>query len=199
MTELLLRGYTLTVDDVDEVGRRAQVRIVPYDTPTDVTDPVDNTTRGLSRRPYREGFKFQSFKHATKAANRVAFIVGRHEDRRDPFRDIGRMLNLEEKRDALYGEFVLDRSTFGDHALAKITTGQWTGISVGANPLKFTDEGDPHHGGVRWRTLAALDHVLLTESPAYASAGVLAVRAADTPRLDRWRAKYPPPGVLSPA
>lgn len=188
----LLRGFTLDVDEVDEVGRRATVRVVPYGVPTEVADGVDHDGRGLSRRPYREGWRFQAFRHAAKAPNRVAFIVGRHEDRRDPFRDIGRMRDLAEREDALYGEFVLDRSTFGDHALAKITSGQWTGISVGAIGLKWEDEGDPYRGGTRWRTLASLDHVLLTESPAYAEAGVLAVRATiETPRLAYWQKRYP--------
>lgn len=189
----LLRTYTLDVDDVDEKGRRAQVRIVPYAVPADVADRVDDPVKGLSRRPYREAWRFKAFRHAERAPNRVAFIVGRHEDRGDPYRDVGRMINLDERQDALYGEFVLDRSTFGDHALAKITSGQWTGISVGARALKWQDEGDPHRGGTRWRTHAALDHVLLTENPAFADAAVLAVREAlATPRLDRWRVKYPP-------
>jgi len=44
----LLRAFTLDVDEVDETGRRAQVRIVPYGVPADVADGVDDPVKQLA-------------------------------------------------------------------------------------------------------------------------------------------------------
>ena len=192
----LLRTYALAVDDVDETGRRAHMRIVPFGVVSTVADNWDNRAKGLSRRPYREGWKLGAFRHAVKAANRVPFVVGvagGHDARRNnPFADVGPMRDLVERDDALYGEVLLDRSPFGEHTLAKIATGQWRGVSIGATALKWQDDGDPFNGGTRWRTLASLDHVLLTDEPAIKSAEVLAVReTVDTPRLTYWQGRYP--------
>lgn len=192
----LLRSYV--VDDLDVKGRLAVVRVVPYGVPAMVRDVSEEPKRGRSRRPYREAWEKGAFRNAVKASHRVPFVVGvagGHQARRDnPFADVGRAMSLVERDDALYGEFAIDQGPFGEHALAKMESGQWRGVSVGAKALKHRDQGDPHSGGVRWRTLAALDHVLLTEQPAFADAAVLALREAEDelPRVAHWRSKYPP-------
>lgn len=193
----LLRTYV--VDDLNVKGRTALIRVVPYGVPTMVRDSSEQASKGRSRRPYREAWKLGAFRHAVKASHRVPFVVGvvgGHNARREnPYADVGRAINLVERDDALYGDFAIDASPFGEHALAKIESGQWRGVSVGAKALKFADEGDPFHGGTRWRTLAALDHVLLTEHPAYADAQVLTLREAEDelPRVAHWLSKYPRP------
>lgn len=196
MGEQMLLRRSYVIDDATVAGRTLHVRIVPYASPAVVADPADDTRAGTSTRPYREAWERGAFRHAVKAAHRVPLIVGRHTDRQsNPFADVGRGLTFAEKDDALYGDLAVDSSPFGDHALAKVDSGQWRGISVGARGLRFRDHADPHAGGLRWRTLAALDHVLLTEHPAYTDAQVLAVREAlnqpsDKPLLDKWVAKY---------
>lgn len=191
---LIEREYLIEDADVDGDGRTVLVRAVPYGVPALVADGVDDRARGLATRQYREGWEHGAFRRAVRAPHRVPFVVGRHSDRRtNPYADVGRARVLEERADGLYASLLVDRSGFGDHALEKITSGQWRGVSVGAAALGHRDEGDPHAGGVRWRTRAALDHILLTEHPAYVGAEVLAVREETAaPLLAAWRAKYPP-------
>lgn len=186
METTLLRSYTIEQPEID--GRTLDVRCVPYGIVTLVRDRQPD---GTLTRPYREGWERGAFRHVTRAAHRVPLVVGRHDLRADPFSDVGRGVNFDEQDDGLHGSFVVDASPFGDHALAKVLSGQWRGISIGAAPRRHRDEGDPESNGIRWRTLAHLDHVLLTEAPAYAQAEVLAVRAQEPVRLDRWLAKYP--------
>lgn len=193
---MLERAYMLDNVDVDEAGRRVLVRAVPYGRASLVADASDEPARGRSTRPYREGWELGVFKRAARAPHRVPFVVGvagGHEARRaNPWSDVGRAASLDERDDGLYAELLVDRSPFGDATLAKIDSGQWRGISVGAVARTFRDEGDPHHGGVRWRTRADLDHILLTEQPAFPDAQVLEVREApEVTRLEVWRAKYP--------
>lgn len=182
----LLRSFE--VDDVNVNGRTLEVRCVPYGVVAIVRDRLPN---GEMTRPYREGWDRGAFRHVTRAANRVPLVVGRHERRADPFADVGRATAFDERDDGLIGRFAVDESPFGDHALAKVTSGQWRGVSIGAAPRRHRDDGDPHGAGVRWRTLAHLDHVLLTEHPAYEGAEVLAVREDPPTRLEEWLAKYP--------
>lgn len=196
---LLERAYDLVDVDVDEQGRRVLVRVVPFDRPVVVADVVDSPQRGTSATPYREAWERGAFRQAVKAPHRVPFVVGvagGHDARRsNPWADVGRATSLEERDDGLYGTLLVDRSPFGDTTLEKIGSGQWRGISVGAVSRSWRDDGDPHRGGVRWRTRAGLDHILLTEHPAYEDAEVLAVREAqDAPRLTMWRRKYPTHG-----
>lgn len=189
---MLLRSYV--VDDVDATGRTLVVRCVPYGVVQMVRDRRPDG--GLSD-PYREGWEKGAFRHVTRAAHRVALVVGDHQRRSDPFADVGRGVRFEEADDGLRGEFVLDESPFGAHALAKVTSGQWRNVSIGAEPIRHRDAGDVANGGVRWRTLAHLDHVLLTERPAFADAEVLAVRDETQPtRLAGWLAKYPLRGAV---
>lgn len=202
---LIERTFDLDDAQVDETGRIVSVRVVPYDRAVVVRDPAverEDAQFGTSPRPYREGWKLGAFKAAVRAPHRVPFVVGvagGHAARRqNPWSDVGRSVGMVEREDGLYADLLVDRTGNGDAALYKINTRQWRGISVGAVALAYRDEGDPFHGGVRWRTRGALDHILLTEVPAYPEAEVLAVREGeDFPRLARWRAKYPA-GVASP-
>lgn len=185
---MILRAFA--VDAVDVTGRTVVLRCVPYDTVQVVRDRLPD---GTWTPPYREGWRRGAFRRIVAAAHRVPLVVGDHARRADPSCDVGRGVEFAEQPDGLIGSFVVDASPFGEHALQKVTTGQWRGASIGARPLRHVDDGDLTRGGTRWRTLAALDHVLLTETPAYADAGVLAVRAADAdaPLLAHWRDKYP--------
>jgi len=186
MSTTLLRSYA--VEDAQIDGRTLDVRCVPYGVVAVVRERRDD---GTWTPPYQEAWERGAFRHVSRAANRVPLVVGRHSQRGDPFSDIGRGVDFDEREDGLHGSFVVDSSPFGEHALAKVVSGQWRGISIGAAPRRHRDEGNPERGGTRWRTLAHLDHVLLTEAPAYVDAEVLAVREQEATRMDRWLAKYP--------
>lgn len=201
---LIERTYDLSDAQIDEAGRIVSVRVVPYRRAVVVRDQAverDNPEFGTSPRPYREGWELGAFRHAVKAPHRVPFVVGvagGHQARRtNPWADVGRTVGMVERDDGLYADLLVDRTSQGDTALYKINSGQWRGISVGAVALAYRDEGDPYHGGTRWRTRGALDHILLTEVPAYPESEVLAVREGeDFPRLTHWRARYPGKSLL---
>lgn len=188
----LVRSYTLETAELDGAGRTLELRCVPYGVVSTVRDRLPGG--GLSA-PYREAWTRGAFRHVARAAHRVPLVVGSHAHRSDPFADVGRGVTFEELDEGLVGRFLVDESPFGEHTLAKVTSGQWRGVSIGAEPRRHRDEGNPERGGVRWRTLAHLDHVLLTESPAYAEAEVLAVREEEPSQLSRWLAKYPLAGA----
>jgi len=89
-------------------------------------------------------------------------------------------VELEEREDAAYGAWRVSRSALGDEVLELARDGVPLGLSVG-----FAEVA----GGSRWspdrrrvvRTRAALDHVAVVRVPAYAGAGVAAIRAALQP------------------
>jgi HK97 family phage prohead protease len=93
---------------------------------------------------------------------------------------IGVTVELEEREDAAWGAWRVSRTALGDEVLELARDGVPLGLSVG-----FAEVA----GGSRWspdrrrvvRTRAALDHVAVVRVPAYAGAGVAAVRAALQP------------------
>jgi phage head maturation protease len=183
MIGLIERAWEIEAEPTID-GRTVLLRIVPYGRPTMVRDyRRDGTVSG----PYEEEWEKGAFRHVAKAPHRVPLIVGRHEDRENPWDDIGRAELLEERDDALYGAFPIDESPFGDHALNKIRTKQWRGVSVGARDIKHRMDGSKIV-----RTLAHLDHVLITERAQVPGAEILTLRSGQPDsRLLRWLRKYP--------
>jgi HK97 family phage prohead protease len=184
MSILVERAFA-EVTDVAVDGREIELIAVPYDRPAVVRDRLADGTMGS---PYRESWRRGAFRNAVKAPNRVKLIVGSHMRRhdRDPAADVGHALELVEREDHLRARFRVTASPFGQHALAKLDDGEWRGASISAHVLRSRDEH-----GVKVRTLAALDHVLLTDSPQFADARVLAVRDDPASRLHAWLEKYP--------
>jgi len=98
---------------------------------------------------------------------------------------IGVTVSLEERADAAYGAWHVSKTALGDEVLELARDGVPLGLSVG-----FLEVA----GGSRWsadhrrvvRTRAQLDHVAVVRVPAYAGAGVAAVRSqpSPTPLLD---------------
>jgi HK97 family phage prohead protease len=92
---------------------------------------------------------------------------------------IGVMTELEEREDAAHGAWRVSDTALGNEVLALARDGVPLGLSVG-----FAEVA----GGNRWsadrrrvvRTRAALDHVAVVRTAAYAGAGVTAIRAEDT-------------------
>jgi HK97 family phage prohead protease len=93
---------------------------------------------------------------------------------------IGRTVELEERADAAWGAWHVSKTALGDEVLELARDGVPLGLSVGFLELP---------GGSRWsadrkrvtRTRAQLDHVAVVRVPAYAGAGVEAIRAALVP------------------
>jgi uncharacterized protein len=93
---------------------------------------------------------------------------------------IGVMVELEERADAAWGAWRVSKTALGEEVLELARDAVPLGLSVG-----FAEVA----GGSRWspdrrqvvRTRAALDHVAVVRVPAYAGAGVAALRAALQP------------------
>jgi uncharacterized protein len=96
---------------------------------------------------------------------------------------IGVTIELEERSDAAYGSWRVSDTLIGNEVLALARDGVPLGLSVGFVELP---------GGSRWsadrqrvtRTRAALDHIAVVRTPAYAGAGVAGVRE-QAARADR--------------
>jgi HK97 family phage prohead protease len=93
---------------------------------------------------------------------------------------IGRTVELEERDDAAWGAWHVSKTALGDEVLELARDGVPLGLSLGFGEVP---------GGSSWsadrrrvtRTRALLDHVAVVRVPAYAGAGVAAVRAAFQP------------------
>jgi HK97 family phage prohead protease len=93
---------------------------------------------------------------------------------------IGVTVELDERDDAAWGAWRVSDTLLGNEVLALARDGVPLGLSIG-----FAEVA----GGSRWspdrrrvvRTRALLDHVAVVRVPAYAGAGVSAVRAALQP------------------
>jgi uncharacterized protein len=107
---------------------------------------------------------------------------------------VGRTVELSERQDGLHGAWAMYETPKGDAALYLVKTGQVTGLSVG---FKANDGGTRKGAdGALERYAATLDHVALTNDPAYAGAQVTAVRSkmsAGSYRRDLERAR----GILT--
>jgi phage head maturation protease len=174
------------VDDVAVKERIVVLRAVPYNRPSWVRDKLPGGGYG---KPYRESWEKGVFRNDVKAPNRVKLIVGTHQQRHDrnPAADVGHGIELVERDDGLISSLKVTASMFGDHLLAKLDDGEWQGVSVGTVPLRSRTDPD----GTVVRTLAHLDHILLTDDPQIPGAQVLGVRDDPSSRLAGWLKKYP--------
>lgn len=164
-------------------GRTIVLTCVPYDTPTTVDD---------GNGPYVEEFAHGAFRKAVKAPHRVELRY-RHADGVGNL--LGRATDLVETPSALVGTFRAVGPN-GDQVLAMVADGLLTGASVGAmvhpNGTEVVTRGG--HTITRRTLISRLMEVSLVPEPAYADAGVLAVREgvpdADTLRAVRERARW---------
>jgi HK97 family phage prohead protease len=91
---------------------------------------------------------------------------------------IGVTVELRDQADALHGAWHVSKTAIGDEVIELARDGVPLGLSIG-----FTEVA----GGSRWsadrrqvtRVKAGLDHVAIVRVPAYAGAGVAALRSAD--------------------
>lgn len=172
-----VRSAALT--DVRHPERLVELVAVPYDEWTQVE---------YQGRVIEESFAPGAFGHIGPRADR--FIVNLEHD---PARRVGRCVKLDpENRKGLMATVKIRRGTEGDETLDDAADGMvYASIGFGALPDHQHWEGRSRRRIVK----AFLDHIALTWTPAYAGAGVLAVRSASatastpsaTPNLDAIR------------
>ena len=102
-------------------------------------------------------------------------LHGSHTQRMTGDFPIGKTVSLSEQTDGLHGAWRLHDTPRGDEALHLVKTGEVTGLSIGFKPVDGgTKKGND---GAFERHAAHLDHVVLTTSPVYEGAQVMAVRS----------------------
>lgn len=158
---------TLELRDADD-GHVLRGIVVPWDEPTTATG-----------EGYVETFRRGAF--AKSIAERGDRISLTEMHRRESF-PIGRARAWDDTADGLVATFGVASSERGREAITLVREGYLDGLSVGFRPIRNNTRTE---GGVRHveRVEAALDHVGLVASPAYAGAKVLEARD-DSPRFD---------------
>lgn len=183
------RATALADFDVRASRREIEGLAVPYNRPARVSDDGGRTW-------YREAFADRVFSRSTMPANTGRVRLNwTHDERFELLTWIGRMLRLTESAEGLVMVARVDESPFGDAALAKIADRQAGGdqrafgLSVSARVMA---ESAPRADGIVWRTRAHLRHVAVVEDPAYGTAQITAMRAAEQQqarKIDTWKAR----------
>jgi hypothetical protein len=150
---------------VDEDEGTAEGILVPYNTPTPITE-----RRGDELVRYIEEFAPRSFDRAVRAPGRIAFTYGHS----NAFGDrLGAFTHMEDRKEGLWGRLKWDASKANAARDAVLSTHQ--GISVGflsLVPKPFSERDGSHV----IRRSAILDHVAAVPEGAYADARLLVVR-----------------------
>lgn len=162
---------------------------------------------GYYLEQFTPGSLAKSIADANKAGRALPLNLF-HDNRSFP---IGAAASWEDERSALIGEWAIDAGDDEDgqraqRAARHADEGRLTGLSIEFSPIRseweLVDDWNPSLGPDHMdrctRTEARLSAVGLVQAPAYVSAGVELVRAANarargdeggTPRLDAWRAE----------
>lgn len=153
-------------------GRTVEGRIVPY---SDVTTVVDWHPVSGKVEQFREQFLPASFVSAVQLAERRgnAGFISLNLEHNESIREgrIGYATTLTEKDDGAYATFRLyERDDI--RQVQSMLRESHTGLSV-----KFADIRAPHiRGDLVSHVQVAIEHVAATPIPAYANAGILALR-----------------------
>jgi HK97 family phage prohead protease len=162
----------------DGDGRTLHGRAVPFGTVAAV--PVLG----------RERFLAGAFARQISGGNVGAVKLHATHSQRSSDLPIGKTVQLVERQDGLYGAWRMYDTPRGEEALQLVRTGEITGLSVGFKPV---DAPRKAADGVYEQHSAHLDHVALTNEPAYAGAQITAVRSVEHPiggyRTDLLRAR----------
>ena len=153
-------------------GRTIVGLVVPFDIESEVSDPPELGGTGI---PYREVWRAGAFRNVVKAPHLVRL---NYEHGRELGAQIATGTELVERDDGLHATFRALESPFGDQGLALVRSGSAVGLSIGARMHERGSRGDPRHGLVEPIRVARIEHVALTDHPAYVGAGVTAVRSA---------------------
>jgi HK97 family phage prohead protease len=163
---LLVRTFDVDLEVRDDgEGRTLFGRAVPY-----------GETINLPGGDGKERFAYGAFARQVAAGQFGGIkLFDSHQNRMSGQQPIGKTAMLAEREDGLHGAWPLYNTSRANDALELVRTGEVTGLSIG-----FKVTGKPTLGadGAYERTAAHLDHIVLTHEPAYASAGVTAIRSA---------------------
>lgn len=166
----IIRSYV--VDELETGdGRTICGRIVPYGEPAIVADRLPN---GTMTRPYREVIARGACRNIVRAPGRVLL---NYEHAESLLEQIGPAQDLREAEDGCHAVFRAFPTPSGDQGLEMIRSGYATGFSVEAIA---TEKGTRRleDGTIERHLLKQLLHVALCREPAYAGAGVTALRSA---------------------
>ncbi len=172
MTDPRIQIRSFAVDSLEASDERTvEGMVVPYNTPAPITE-----LRADGMITYREQFVRGAFERVARnpaAAGRVTLVYS-HDDIL-PNR-LGYALGFRESDDGLFGTFRLDESTAAK--ARDVLTTSHSGLSISflsLVPKAFTEKP----GALVTRAAAHLQHVAAVASPAYATAGVTAIRQGD--------------------
>lgn len=163
LTQLETRSFEFSLELRDSGDGRTLIgRAVPY-------GETANIPQGQER------FIFGAFARQIAAAKPGTIkLYGSHSDRLSGQQPIGKTTSLSEMPDGLHGTWSLYNTTKANDALELVRADEVTGLSIGFKTLPGGTR--KARDGTQERTAAHLDHVTLTLEPAYAGAGVVAVR-----------------------
>jgi HK97 family phage prohead protease len=167
-SRIQVRSFPVQLEVTDQ--RTVEGLVVPYNTPAPITE-----LRADGMISYREQFVRGAFERATRKGNagRVALVYSHDETL--PNR-LGYGLEFRETDDGLLGTFRLDESTAAK--ARDVLTTSHSGLSISflsLLPKAFTEKA----GSLVTRAAAHLQHVAAVANPAYAGAGVTAIREGD--------------------
>jgi uncharacterized protein len=179
----IMRAYAAELELAD--GRTIVGRCLPYGEPAQVCDQLPD---GTVSAPYFEVVKAGACKAICRAPGRVLL---NYEHRGGLLDQAGSCVDLTERDDGLWSTFRALSSPSGDQALELIRSGAVTGLSVEAIATAAGSRRLPD-GTVERHRLKQLRHVALVAQPAYAGAGVTALRSAvevEQPTIRQVRAR----------
>lgn len=188
--ELLQRAFSFQAEVADE--RTIDVRVVPFDEIVTVADPPDFL-------PYREQFMPGCFSHQEKAANRILLRAGQGHDAIDENGHrkpglagvVGHGQHLIEREDGYHARFKMLGNAEAETARELVNAGVYTGVSAEF----YRKKERPGPNGLVQRIKADLSSVLLTPTPAYSKAQVLAMREEEESLAVIAELAPPPPSV----
>jgi HK97 family phage prohead protease len=159
--------------DIDDQAGTAEGLLVPWNTPTPITE-----RRGDALVRYIEEFARGSFDRALRAPGRVPFTYGHSSAFGDR---LGVFTNLEDRAEGLWGRLKFDTSKV-DGARDAVTSSHQA-ISIGflsVVPKAFSERDGSHVV----RRSAILDHAAAVPAGAYDDARLLVVRNLTDVDLD---------------
>lgn len=162
----LIRDRKFTAEIARGEGRQVDVRVVPYNTPTKVSDN--------GKTSYLEEWVPGVFDRHLRAANRVKVLMN-FEHQPGISGVVGHGVALREDADGFYGTFEFQKTQDADKVLQLVEAGVLEGVSLEAIPRRSVRTAS----GVVRRMSAILQAIALCRNPAFEQAQILALREDD--------------------
>ncbi|GLY63715.1 HK97 family phage prohead protease [Amycolatopsis taiwanensis] len=153
--DLLIFTATFALDDGED-SRILRGLAVPY--------RQESSPTAFGGHSYRHRFEPGAFARSVRERGGKVRLFVEHDTQRLP---IGRAIDYEDTPEGLRVGFEFARTASGDEALQLVRDGYVSGLSVGVDPLRFTEDQQ----GVLVHSEARLREVSLVNEPAFAGAG----------------------------